>query len=176
DLVEGSLGAVELDLAAPDAREHRFQCPRQAAQRWVSRHDLDQGGCLLKLAGETGDLLLGQEQEGVLFKELARTKRQHRLEVLLVAGELLVERRTRTGRQFGGWPLDDGQNRAVAVKGLVKLDVTLAPIQIGRNQRVDVGVDFKMFGSIKARPHRKGEGYQNSRGSKPRASRNNRNN
>jgi hypothetical protein len=56
------------------------------------------------------------------------------------------------------------------------LNVALAPVEIGRNQRVDVGIDLEMFSGIEAGRYRKAEGYQNSRGGKACAGLDNRNN
>jgi hypothetical protein len=56
------------------------------------------------------------------------------------------------------------------------LNIALAPVEIGRNQLVNVGIDFKMFGRIEAGRDRKSEGNQDSRGSEPGAGLDNRNN
>ena len=72
--------------------------------------------------------------------------------------------------------LHDGEDRAVLIEGLVELIIALAPIQIGRDQRVDVGVDGEVPGRIEARRYRKNECDQNSKRGKPRAGFDNRDN
>ena len=96
--------------------------------------------------------------------------------MLLVAGKFLIERCTGRVRQLRGWRLHHRQNRTVPVESRVELNVAFAPVQIGRNQRVDVGIDLEMLGSIEARPDRKAEGNQNSYGGKPGTGLDNRNN
>ena len=87
DQVEGPLGIVELDLPALDAGKPGLQRAGQAADRGIAGHDLDQGRGGFELAGDLADLFHRQEQQPVLFEELAGTERLHRFEILGVAGE-----------------------------------------------------------------------------------------
>ena len=59
--------------------------------------------------------------------------------------------------QFRRRRLDHGQDRSLAVERLLELVVALAPVQIGRNQRVDVGVDREIAGRVEARRDRQDE-------------------
>ena len=162
DQVEGPLGAVELDLAALDAGKSGFQRTGQSAQAGIAGHDLDQRRGGFELAGQTGDLGHRQEQQPVLFKELPRAKRLDRFEMLGIASQFLVERGARGVREFRRRRFHHGQDRPVAVESLVELNVALAPIQIRRDQRVDVGVDLELSGGIEARRDRKDECDQDS--------------
>src|SRR5579872_7282464 len=96
--------------------------------------------------------------------------------MLFVAGELFVERGCRRVRQLWGRRLNHGEDRAVAVEGGVELNVALAPIQLGRNQLVDIRIDFKMSGRIHAGHDRKTKRDQNGGRSKPCAGPNDRDN
>ncbi len=169
DQVEGPLGAVELDLAALDAGEPGFQRAGQAADRGIAGHDLDQGCCRFELSGQLTDLRQRQEQQPVLFKEFSGPERRNRFEVGLVARQFLGQRLGCRAGQFRRRALDDRENRAVPIEGRAELVIALAPVQIGRNQRVDVGVDGEMPGGIVARRYRKNERDQNRERSKPRA-------
>jgi hypothetical protein len=93
-----------------------------------------------------------------------------------IAGQFLVERGARRACEFRRWRFHHRQNRPVPVETLVELNVALAPIEIGRNLRVDIGVDLELSRSIKARHYRKDECDQDSGGGKPCAGFDNRNN
>ena len=96
--------------------------------------------------------------------------------MLGIAGQFLVERGGRRIREFRRRPLHHGQDRPVPVESIVKLNVPFAPIEIRRNQRVDIGVDFELSGRIEARRNCKDECDQDSRDGKPRAGFDNPNN
>ena len=82
--------------------------------------------------------------------------------MLLVAGQLSVERGRRRGGELRCRTFHHGKDRAVPVESGVELNVTLAPVQVGRNQRVDIGVNFKVAGRIEAGRDRKSECDQDS--------------
>ena len=92
-----------------------------------------------------------------------------RYEVLGIALKFLLERPGGGTRQFRRRRFHHGQDRAVAVERRAELLVALAPIQIGRNQRVDVGVDREVTGCVVAGRDRQNERDQDSERSKPRA-------
>ncbi len=169
DQVERPLGAVELDLPALDAGKPGFQRAGQAADRGIAGHDLDQGCCRFELPGQLADLRHRQEQQPVLFKEFSGAELGNRFEVGLVARQFLGQRLGCRAGQFRRRGLDDRENRPVAIEGGAELVIALAPVQIGRNQRVDVGVDGEMPGRIVARRYRENERDQNRERSKPRA-------
>ena len=83
DQVEGPFGIVELDLPALDAGKPGLQRAGQAADRGIAGHDLDQGGGGFELAGDLADFFHRQEQQPVLFEELAGTERLHQFEMLV---------------------------------------------------------------------------------------------
>ena len=168
DLVEGPFGIVELDLPALDAGKPGLQRAGQAADRGIAGHDLDQGGGGFELAGDLADFFHRQEQQPVLFEELAGTQRLHRFEMLGVAGELCEKRLARGTGEFGRRRLDDGENQFFAVERLLELVVALAPVEVGRNQRVDVGVDGEMPGGIVARSDRQKQREDDDESGKPR--------
>ncbi len=94
DQVEGPFGIVELDLPALDAGKPGLQRAGQAADRGIAGHDFDQGGGGFELAGDLADLFHRQEQQPVLFEELAGTQRLHQFE-MRVAGKFCSQRRAR---------------------------------------------------------------------------------
>ncbi len=176
DQVEGPLGIVELDLPALDAGKAGFQRAGQTADRGIAGHDLDQGRCGFELAGDLADLLRRQEQQPVLLEELAGTERRHRLEILGVAGKLLGERLGRGTGEFRRRRLDHGENQPFPVERLLELVVALAPVEVGRNQRVDVGVDGEVAGRVEARPDREEQRENDDGNGKPRTRSDNRDN
>ena len=99
----------------------------------------------------------GKEQQAVLFEEFAGTERLKRLKMLGIPAQPLFKRRRRRARQFRRRRLDDGKDGAVPVESLVELLVALAPVQIGRDQRVDVGIDGEMMCCVETSPHRQAE-------------------
>ena len=70
--------------------------------------------------------------------------------------------------EFGRRRLDDGENQFFAVERLLELLVALAPVEVGRNQRVDVGVDGEMPGGIVARSDRQKQREDDDESGKPR--------
>jgi hypothetical protein len=157
DQVERPLGAVQLDLPTLDAGQSGFQRAGQSADAGIAGHDFDQRRGRLELAGHLGDLRHREEQQSVLFKELARTERLDRFEMRFVSRQFFGERVTCGIGEFRRRGVQHSQDRGVAIEGLAELLVALAPIQILRNQRVDVGVDRKMPGCVEAGPYRKDE-------------------
>ncbi|MEY9430294.1 hypothetical protein ABH975_005609 [Bradyrhizobium ottawaense] len=167
DQVERTLGVVELDLAALDAGKSRLQRAGQAADRGIASHDLDQGRCRFELAGDLADLFGRQEQQSVLFEELAAAELLQRLEVGLVVLQPGIERVGRCARHLRGPGLDHSEDRFVLIERLVELLVTLAPVEILGNQRIDVGVDGEVARSVIARSHRQQEPENDDEGGKP---------
>ena len=155
--VLSSLTCPRLTPASPVS-----SAPGQSANAGIAGHDLDQGGGGAELAGQLADLFLGQEQQPVLFEKFAGAERLNRFEILGVAGELLRQRRSRRAGEFRRRRLDHGQDGAFPVERLAELIVALAPVQVGRNQRVDVGVDGEVAGRVEARGDREHEGDQDS--------------
>src|SRR5207253_28095 len=100
----------------------------------------DQRRGRLELARGLGDFLRWQEQEAVPGKEFAGTQRLHRLEILGVGLELFGQRIGGGASEFRRWRLDYGQDQFFAIESLLKLVVALAPVEIGRDQRIDVGI------------------------------------
>ena len=176
DQVEGTRGIVELGLPALDAGKPGFQRPGQAADRGIAGHDLDQGRGRFELPGDLGHLFDGEKQQPVLFKEFARSERRDRFEMLGVALELFEQRLRRGTGQFGGRRLHHGENQPLAIECLLELDVALAPVQVLRNQGVDIGVDGKVAGGVIAPRDRKHQRKDDDRDSKSRARSNNRDN
>jgi hypothetical protein len=81
----------------------------------------------------------------------------------------LLEGCGRGTREFRRRRVHHGQDRAVAVERLVELLVALPPIQLERNQRVDVGVDREVLGCVVAGRDRKDQRDRDNEKSKPRA-------
>ena len=127
----------------------------------------------LKLSGQPADFRHREEQQPVLLKELSTAQSLNRFEMLGIAGQFLLQRSARCAGEFRRWRVHHGQDRPFPIEPLFKLDVALAPIQILRDQGVDVGVDLEVAGRIEARRDRKDEGEQNGNKGKPRASSNN---
>ena len=140
----------------------------------IAGHDLDQGRCGFELGGGFADLLGRQEQQAVVGEEFAGTERLHRFKVLGVALEFLGQRIGGGAGEFRRRRLDHGQDQFVAVEGLLELDVALAPVEVGRNQRVDVGVDREMPRRVVARADRKQRARKDRRKGEARTSLNNR--
>ena len=55
-----------------------------------------------------------------------------------------------------------GQDGSLPVERFLELIVALAPVQIGLDQRIDVGVDDEVPGRVVSRRYRKGERDQDS--------------
>jgi hypothetical protein len=91
-----------------------------------------------------------------------------------IARQFLFQRSRRCASEFRRRGVHHGKDRSFPIECLFKLVIALAPIQILRNQRVDVGVDLEVPDCVEARRYRKDEGEQNSKKGKPRASFNNR--
>ena len=176
DQVEGPLGIVELDLAALDAGKAGLQRAGEAADRGIAGHDLDQGRGGFELAGDLADLLHRQEQQPVLLKELAGTERLHRFEMSWCRPTALRPAPCRGAGEFRRRRLDHGQDQFFAVERLLELVVALAPVEVGRNQRVDVGIDGEIAGRIEARADRQDQRDDDDESGKPRTSSNNRDN
>ena len=174
DQVEGPLGIVELDLPALDAGKPGLQRAGQAADRGIAGHDLDQRRGGFELAGDLADLFHRQEQQPVLLEELAGTERLHRFEILGVAGQFSASALARGAGEFRRRRLDHGQDQLFAVERLLELVVALAPVEVGRNQLVDVGVDGEMPGRIEARPDRQEQREDDDESGKPRTGSDNR--
>ena len=155
--VLSSLTCPRLTPASPVS-----SAPVSPRKRGIAGHDFDQRRCGFELAGQLADLGYRKEQQPVLFKEFAGAERLDRFEMLGVAGQFLRERGARGAGEFRRRRLHHGQDRLVPVEGLVELIVALAPIQLWRNQRVDVGVDREMPGRVEARRYRKDECDQDS--------------
>src|SRR5262249_25236378 len=100
----------------------------------------------------------------------------HRLEILGVALELVGERIGGGARQFRRRRLDNRQDQFFAIEGLLKLNVAFAPVEVGRDQRVDVSVDGEMARGIDARCNREHERKDENERSEARTSLNNRDN
>ena len=178
DQVEGPLGAVELDLAALDAGKAGFQRAGQAADAGIAGHDLDQGRGGFELAGELADLFDGQEQQAVLLKELAGAERLHRFEMSWCRRRASAPA-PRPPRWSSSGVGASTTARIVRSRSNASLElvVALAPVQIGRNQRVDVGVDGEIAGRCRSPPRPQGRARTGRRREgKPRASLNNRDN
>ena len=157
DQVEWPRGAVELDLPALHARKSGLQRAGQPADRGIAGHDFDQGCCGLELAGELSELVHRKEQQPVLVEELTGAERLQRHEVLGIAPQPLFERARRRLRQFRCRRLDYRKDGAVPIERLIELLVALAPVQFGRDQRVDIGVDGEVLRCVEARRHRQCE-------------------
>ena len=155
DQVEGPLGAVELDLSALDAGQSGFQRAGQSADAGIAGHDFDQRRGGFELPGQPADLRYGQEQQPVLFKKFSRAERLDRFEILRIAGQSLRQRSARRAGQFRRRRVHHGKDRPVPVECFAELVVALAPVQVGRNQRVNVGVDREVPGCVVARRYRK---------------------
>ena len=111
------------------------------------------------------DLLRRQEQQPVLLEELAGAERLHRCEMLVVVRTASASSAALAAPvEFRRRRLHDRQDRAVAVERLVELVVALAPIQLGRNQRIDVGVDGEMPGRVDSPPRPQERARQRRRG------------
>ena len=168
DQVEGPLGIVELDLPALDAGKPGLQRAGQAADRGIAGHDLDQGGGGFELAGDLADFFHRQEQQTVLFKEFTGAELLHGFEMPGVAGEFFGQRLARGTREFWRRRLDDSENQLFAVERALELIVADAPVEVGRNQLVDVGVDGEMLGGIVARSDCQKQGGDDDESGKPR--------
>ena len=176
DQIERAVGIVEFGLPALDAGKPGFQRTGQAANRGIASHDLDQGRARFELARDLTDFFDGQKQQPVLFEELAGTERGDRFEILRVARKLLRERLGRRAGEFWCRSLNHRENQPVAVERLFELVVALAPVEVRRNQRVDVGVDGEVPGRIEAGSNRQHKRENDNRNGKPRTSSNNRDN
>ena len=177
DQVEGPFGVVELDLSALDAGKPGFQRAGQAADRGIAGHDLDQGRGGFELAGDLADLFHRQEQQAVLFEELAGAERLHRFEMSWCRRRALSQAPCAAALVSSGVGASTTARIGLfPVERLLELVVALAPVQIGRNQRVDVGVDGEVPGRVEARPDRKEQREEDNEGGKPRTGSNNRDN
>ena len=166
DQIEWPGGVVEFDLAALDAGKSRLERPGEAADRGIAGHDLDQGSGGLQLAGRLCHLLRRQEQQAVPRKELAGTERLHRFEILGVTLELFRQRIGGAAGEFRRRRLHHRQDQFFAIEGLLELDVALAPVEIGRDQLVDVGIDGEMARGIDARRDRQASERIRTKGAK----------
>ena len=94
----------------------------------------------------------------------------NRFEMFGIAGQLSLQRGARRRGQLRRRALHHGKDRPFPVECLLELIIALAPIQIGRDQRVDVGVDREVPGCIEAGRDGKGECKHDSDRGKPGAS------
>ena len=99
----------------------------------------------------------------------------NRFEMFGIGGQFSFERGTRRRGQLRRRPLHHRKDRPFPIECLLELIIPLAPIEIGRDQRVDVGVDREVPGRIEAPGNRKDKCDQDSEKGKPRASFDNRN-
>src|SRR5207244_3238461 len=129
----------------------------QPADRGIAGHDFDQGRGGLELAGKLPEFVYGEEQQAVLVEELTGTERLEGYKVRGIALQLLFERTARRLRELRRRRLHHRQDGAVPIERPVELLVTLAPVQIGRDQRVDIGVDCEVSRCVEARRYRKRE-------------------
>ena len=130
DLRERPRGAVEFEFAALDADKPGLERAGQSAQaRGIARHDFDQRRGRGELAGELGDLGLGQEQQPVLFEEFAGAERLQPTGNAWYRRSVSASARPRGAGQFRRRRIHHGQDGAVAIEGIVELVVALAPVQ-----------------------------------------------
>ena len=94
--------------------------------------------------------------------------------MLGIAGQFPFQRGCRSAGQFRRRGIDDGKDRSFPIERLFELVVALAPVQVGRDQRVDVGVDDEVPGRVNARRHREDKCDQYRERGKPRANFDNR--
>ncbi len=127
-----------------------------------------------ELPGQPADFRHREEQQPVFLKEFSTAESLNRFEMPGIARQFLFERSPCSAGEFRRRGVHHGKDRPVPVECLFKLVIALTPIQILRNQRVDVGVDLEVPGCVEAGRYRKDEGDQNSKKGKPRASFNDR--
>ncbi len=176
DQVEGPFGVVELDLPALDAGKPGLQRAGQAADRGIAGHDLDQGAAASSWPVTLPTSSTGRNNSPFFSKNSPEPSGCTDSKCLGVAGQFRGERVAGGAGEFWRRRLDDGQNQFFAVEGVLELIVALAPVEIGRNQLVDVGVDGEMLGRVVARPDRQKQGDDDDESGKPGTGSDNRDN
>ena len=155
DQVEGPFGIVELDLPALDAGKPGLQRAGQAADRGIAGHDLDQGRGGFELAGRP---CRPPPPAGTAARSFRRTRRNRAAAPIRNSwcrrSVLRPAPCSRRWRVPASAPRPRRESVFSRSKASLELVVALAPVEIGRNQRVDVGVDGEMAGRIEARPDR----------------------
>ena len=138
-------------MVHPHADQRIVEGGCQATQIGILRQGLNQGLGFAEFLGEADDLLSWQEQQPVLCKERPSASFQNRVEVILLGGQFLDQRRRRLGRQFRGRSIDDREDRFFfRGKRFFERHLTLPPWQLLGNELVHVGVDGEMAGRINA--------------------------
>ena len=94
--------------------------------------------------------------------------------MLGIAGQFLHQRGRRDAGELRRRGIHHRERRAVAVERLVELVVALAPIELVRNQRVDVSIDLEILGGVVAPGDRQDQRDKNRNRGEPRTSFNDR--
>ena len=175
DQRERPRGVVELDLSALDAGKAGFQRAGQSPDAGIAGHDFDQRRGRGELAGHLAEL---RPRAGTTARFSQRILRipapEPKSKCLVSPDNFCCSAALAALVSSGVGAFHHGQDRAVPIECLVELIVALAPIELRRNQGVDVGVDFEVPGCVEAGRNRKDERDQDSRGGKPGTSSNNR--
>jgi len=158
--------AVELDLARLTPARPVSSAPVNPRSVGIAGHDFNQrsGGC--ELAGDLRYLLLRKEQQPVLLENSLSFSERTESKCALSCDSFSTSLALAALANSGVGASTTARIIRSCSKALSKRVVPLAPIEIRRNQRVDVGVDLEMSSRIEARPHRKDEGEHNVSGAK----------
>ena len=160
DLGERCRGSVETELPVLNSAQGDLQRPGQSPQARVARHDFQQRRRRSELAGQFRDFLGRQEQQTVLLEERTGSQPLHRFEIGVVFGQFLFERGTGGACKLGSRRLDDRDDQPLLIERLFEGDIALAPVKLGRDQLVDIGIDCEISGRINARRHGECHGSQ----------------
>ena len=128
-----------------DADERQRQCPRETAKAWIANKRTDQGAGLPQPLRQARDIGGRPKQQPLREKNSLSAHILDRMENLRLCRQLLRQRGAGLGGEFGGRGIDDHQGGAeVSRKQFFELQFALAPIEVGRNELVDVGIDREM--------------------------------
>ena len=166
-----------LTLPALDAGEAGFQRAGQSPDAGIAGHDFDQRARRIRTVRSAGR---PPPRAGTTARSFQRTPRNRAAEPIrnsryrptVSAASALLAALVSSGVGAS----TTARIGLLAIECLAELVVALAPIQVGRNQGVDVGVDGEVPGCVEARRYRKDECDQDNERGKPRAGVNNRDN
>ena len=178
-------------LALPPCRDDQHLMPRQRHRRV----GVDRIGEVLEIAGAArdrqnaiqrasgdayaatgllGDLGGRQEQKSVSVEERSGVRPPHPNELISLWQQLTLKSRGRRSGEFRRRSLDNGQNGVISTwKGFLERNFTLTPVQIGRNQGGDIGIDGEILVGIEACRRRESHAYQEHQPCMARAKTNN---
>ena len=139
---------VRFDLARLEADERVFETRDKPPETAVLRQSWISGSPWTRPSATASQGVEGDVHEGVAREEVRAACVLHRLKSRLVGGERVRKVARRRRGELRSWRLDDDLDHAEAVEKPVERQLPLPPLEVRRQQGVDVGVQPEMQGRV----------------------------